>query len=154
MHFIAGLRHMLGVLGEDITSVSAFTKKMQEKLPPADTVHAIWQTTNGSSGTFSLSFGTELETDLEFEVVTSRGRVKATPGEVLVVTTDSGGSTKEDRVEISPSSGVDEEVAAFAASTQGGKVDVKQTPEQALVDLRLLEFMLKSGERGGINITL
>lgn len=45
--------------------------------------------------------------------------------------------------------GVTNEVQAWARSIEEGKPDEKQSPEQALADLELLEKMLVSGDNGG-----
>jgi len=45
--------------------------------------------------------------------------------------------------------GVTNEVQAWAKSLENGKQDERQSPEQALADLELLEGMLVSGDNGG-----
>lgn len=46
-------------------------------------------------------------------------------------------------------SGVKQEVAAWADSLVAGKSDPRQSPEEAMADLEILEKMLKSGEGNG-----
>jgi len=45
--------------------------------------------------------------------------------------------------------GVKEEVLAWGKAILAGKPDERQTPEEALKDLRALEAMFKSGEKDG-----
>lgn len=45
--------------------------------------------------------------------------------------------------------GVKQEVSAWAESLVGGKPNPRQSPEEALADLEILEKMLKSGENHG-----
>lgn len=46
-------------------------------------------------------------------------------------------------------SGVKQEVAAWAESLADGKQNPRQSPEEALADLEILEKMLRSGEDNG-----
>lgn len=47
-----------------------------------------------------------------------------------------------------------QEVFAWAKSIKEGKPDPKQSPEEALGDLEMLEAILKSGQRDGIPVNL
>jgi hypothetical protein len=46
-------------------------------------------------------------------------------------------------------SGVKQEVAAWAESLASGQANHRQSPEEALADLEILEKMLRSGEAQG-----
>ena len=51
--------------------------------------------------------------------------------------------------EFERTSGVSEEVAAWAQALQKGEADARQSPEEALADLEFLEKMFRSGEQEG-----
>ena len=146
IHYVAGLRYLLAAAGQSITQVSAFTSLLQPKLAPLDTVHATMQLDNGNSGTFSLSFGAEYKTGFELQVVTDKGAVTVLPAEVIVLAKDCAAENKEKRTKVRPGAGGKAEVLAFAHSIKFGKADERATPEQALLDLRVLQAMLDSGE--------
>jgi len=149
VHFVAGLRHMLAAGNEQITHLAAFTSLLQEKLAPVDTVHATLKITNGNNGTFNVSFGAEFKSGFEIQVVTDKGAVTVTPTEVTVTTKNASGE-KEDAVEkFEFSSGVKPEIFSFAHSLEIGKGDERAAPQQALMDLRILQSMLESSEQGG-----
>ena len=136
------------LLGEAAKPVSltAYTNLLQEHLPPVDTVDSIWQTKSGVSGTFSVSFGTSL-TGSAYTVACEKGTVTVSRGKVTVTLVDGGKSTDTDFSD--EGSGVKQEVLAWAKSLVDGKPLATQSPEEALVDLELIEKMLRSGEQGG-----
>jgi predicted dehydrogenase len=149
VHFVAGLRHMLASGKEQITLLAAFTSLLQKKLAPVDTVHATMKLTNGNNGTFNVSFGCEFKSGFEIQVVTDKGAVTVTPTDVTTTTKNSSGE-KEDKVEkFEYSSGVKPEILSFAQSIEAGKGDERATPQQALMDLRILQSLLESGEDNG-----
>lgn len=51
-------------------------------------------------------------------------------------------------------SGVPAEVRAWGEAIRSGKPDPRQSPEEALADLSLIEAMLKSGEQGGVPVAV
>jgi predicted dehydrogenase len=144
------LRLMLSTLGvKGIETVAAFTNSLQKRLPPYDTLNAIMRTESGISGTFSLSVGTEAKNGTEIEIVTDRGRVLMRPIEVLCVTKNEAGEMVEKAEKVVMSFGVKEEIALWAESIGGAKLDDRISAPEALEDLRLLEAMLKSAGEGG-----
>jgi predicted dehydrogenase len=144
IHFIAATRLMLEGGGDKIEKVAAFTCQLQEHLPPVDTVDATVRLGSGRSGTLSMSFGTTLRGS-EYAVACEKGSVVVTFGKV--VTTVDG---KEDVKEFpSEGNGVVEEVKVWGEALQKGKTDERQSGEEALKDLQVLEALLKSGEDGG-----
>ena len=151
MHFVAGLRLSLAAAGEDVASVTAHTTLLEKKLAPVDTVHSVWHTTSGRSGTFSVSFGTEFKGAFEIQVITTKGAITMTPMSVAVTTKGADGEKKEDKVEFPLSFGVKQEIQAFGESIEAGKINPMQSPEEALKDLAVLEGMLKSGETGSLS---
>lgn len=151
VHFVAGMRAMLKGSGEKVESVSAYTALLREYLPPVDTVDAAWRLAGGGTGTFSVSFGTTF-TGAEWTVACEGGTVSVDRD--VVTTTPKGGEAKVEKVkdvfgDVGVGSGVKTEVFAWARSLVQGKWDERQSAEEALADLELLEAMLKSGESQG-----
>ena len=135
---------MLSSLGQDISQVVGFSHLLEERLLPVDTVHAVALTNEGKSGTISISFGTQFKSGLEVEVVTTTGSVYWNPTEVKTKTKDGEKAEQFER-----SSGVKEEMAAFAQAIERGKTEKNQTPEEALRDLEVIQRLLESGEAKG-----
>lgn len=149
VHFIAGMRMLLGPEAQ-VVRTSAFTQQLQPHLPPVDTVDATLQLANGSTGVFSVSFGTTFSGS-EWAVACEGGSVLVAGK--TVTTKPTGG---EEKVEEKPDElgGVKQEVFAWAASLVNRKQEPQQRPEEALADLDLLEAMLQSGEKGGQPVEL
>lgn len=145
VHFIAALRLLLSSTGiKDITSLAARTTLLRPELAPVDTVHAVLTTSTGCSGTFCVSFGTEFKSGFQIQVVTTNGCVTVTPTEVTVLYKD----RSEKRQKFAFGAGVKQEVEAFGHSIERGNIDARQSAEEALMDLTILEGMLKAGEKG------
>ena len=156
VHFIAGIRYLIAGGGVKVSRLSAFTTLLQEYLPPVDTVDAVFQLDNGTSGLFSVSFGSTF-TGAEWSVACEKGsvsvdrtvvktKVKGEEEKVEDVPDEVEGTVKEEHV---PIGSVVPEVFAWARSLKSGKWDERQSAEEALADLEILEAMLRSGERGG-----
>ncbi|KAF8243262.1 NAD(P)-binding protein [Wilcoxina mikolae CBS 423.85] len=145
VHFIAGLRMLLGE-EEEVKRVAAFSAANMEYLPPVDTVNAVMRTKGGKVGYFALSFGTTMK-GFEFTVACEGGVVVVGGGGKVKVTPRGGEETVKDFSE--EKNGVEQEVKAFAKAILEGKLDERQTPENALKDLELIEKMLLSGEKDG-----
>ncbi len=132
----------------------AFSTLLEERLGPIDTVHAAAVTQEGKTGTISISFGTEFKSGLEIEVVTTNGVVTWTPVAVKVAKKGADGEKEETSKDYVYSSGVKQEFEAFGKSVVAGKVDPRQTPQEALKDLEMLQSLLESGEGKGAVRTL
>ncbi|KAK0629256.1 hypothetical protein B0T17DRAFT_182094 [Bombardia bombarda] len=154
VHFVAGLRQLLGALPQApqrIVSLAGFSALLEARLPPVDTVHAVALTQDGKAGTIAISFGTEFRSGLEIEVVTTNGAVTWTQTTVKTVTRDQLGDKVETNEEFVYDSGVKAEVAAFAEAIEKAKGgDPRQSPEEALRDLEILQRLLESGEGGAV----
>ncbi|KAK4097988.1 NAD(P)-binding protein [Parathielavia hyrcaniae] len=150
VHFVAGLRFLLAAAGQDIKQVVGFTALLDEKLIPVDTIQAVAATQGGKLGTITISFGTEFKSDTKVEIVTTHGVVSWSPTEVKTVARKGDGSneTVEEKKKFYYSSGVTEEVSAFAKAIEAGKLDALQTPTEALRDLEILQRLLESGAGG------
>jgi predicted dehydrogenase len=144
VHFIAATRLLLQGGGQKIKTVSAFTTQLQDHLPPVDTLNSTMQLDNGSSGTFSVSFGTT-DTGSEYLVACEKGSVHVTRGKVTI-TKDGKEETKDFPDE---GNGVNREIKAWAESLEKSKRNEMQSPEEAVRDLEILECCLRSGEQGG-----
>ncbi|KAI9150409.1 hypothetical protein HJFPF1_10175 [Paramyrothecium foliicola] len=129
-------------------SVRAFTTQAQEYLPPIDTVVAIIKTKAGAVGTFQLSSGT-LMNAFEWDIACERGTVKAVGQKITVKPVDGDEFVKE----FPRTSGVPEEVAAWAEAIVSGKPNALQSPEEALADLEFMEKLFRSGEQDGASQT-
>ncbi|CAG8111674.1 unnamed protein product [Penicillium olsonii] len=138
VHMTAGLRLILG--SERLSTLSAQSQLQQPFLPPVDTVDAVLKTESGATGVLSLSWGSSFS-DQIFEVACENGVVTLNFDDVTV------NGTKH-HIEFD-GRGVAPEVAEFANSIVNGKPASRQSPEEALADLEILEQMLRSGEQDG-----
>ncbi|KAI5458894.1 oxidoreductase [Mariannaea sp. PMI_226] len=142
VHQAAATRLLLGADARPST-VSAATRQVQAHLPPIDTVNAVLETASGATGTFQLSCGSTLNT-FDWDVACEKGSIKIR-GETLTVTQDG----KESVEKFERTTGVTEEVAAWAEGLVKGRPNELQSPEEALADLEFLEKMFVSGEQNG-----
>lgn len=92
-----------------------------------------------------MSFGTTFKGS-EYNVACQNGTVTVVGSKVIVQETGGKPIEKEFPNE---GSGVKQEVAAWVDSLFAGKPNPRQSPEEALADLEILEKMLKSGEGHG-----
>ncbi|KAI1809675.1 NAD(P)-binding protein [Poronia punctata] len=146
VHYAAGLRRLLGP-EHAAASVTALTSLITDHLPPKDTINAIIQTKDGVVGSYIHSAGTTLDAQ-EYHIGCEHGYVKAMPDGVIVGH-GSGPNAKVEEKKFDKTSGVKEEVQAWAEGLVSGKPNPEQSPEQALADLELVEKMLKSGDQDG-----
>jgi glucose-fructose oxidoreductase len=145
VHMVAGLRLILGST-EHMTAVSAQTQQLKDYLPPVDTVDAVVSTASGATGIISLSWGSDFNDNI-FEFACEKGVVTLRFDSVTV-------NGVEHHIEFD-GKGVGPEVAEFAKTiVNGSSVAKRQTPEEALADLEVLEQMLQSGEKKGDRMTL
>ncbi|KAK7409323.1 hypothetical protein QQX98_008502 [Neonectria punicea] len=142
VHDAAATRMLLG--DSKPQTVRATTRLVQPHLPPIDTVSALVQTTSGATGTFQLSCGSHLKA-FDWEFGYEGGSVKVNGQTVSVKRTGEEESVRE----FEWSSGVSEEVAAWAAALVSGTPDARMSPEEALADVEFLERMFVSGEQAG-----
>lgn len=125
-------------------TVSALTALTKEHLPPIDTVNAIVKTKSGASGTFQISVGSLMKA-FEWDFGFEKGAVKVS-GDTVTSQPLGGQETKQD---FPRTSGVSEEVAAWAEGLVSGKPNALQSPQEALADLEFMELMFQSGETDG-----
>jgi predicted dehydrogenase len=143
VHQAAATRLLLGSEAR-AERVRAVTRQVQEHLPPIDTVNAVVETVSGASGTFQLSCGSTLSA-FEWDVGCEGGSVKVR-GETVTVKPNDGEEVVKEFVR---TTGVSEEVAAWAEGLVKGEPNKLQSVEEALADLEILEKMFVSGEEDG-----
>jgi predicted dehydrogenase len=98
----------------------------------------------------------------EFEITGRQGTVllhrsTSQPGYNLVVTKGMGANAKTVTNEFFQFQGLRNEFLAFAAACRGRgdrAADAKNTPEEALQDLELVEALLEAGKQGGAVVNL
>ncbi|EKG16499.1 Oxidoreductase [Macrophomina phaseolina MS6] len=95
----------------------------------------------------------------EYRVVCERGTVTTGFGSVPMspayVSVKRADSDEEERKEFPEAGfGVHLEVAAWGEKLEKGGFDERQAPKEALKDLEILEAMLKSGEQGGVPVSI
>ncbi|KAL3457031.1 hypothetical protein BJX64DRAFT_296234 [Aspergillus heterothallicus] len=152
VHFLAGLRYFLAAVGDRIEKVVAFSTQIEAHLPPIDTLNGALLLKSGRSGTINFSYGTEFKSDFLIEVVTSKGGVSMTPAGVRIVESDGKGGKKEVVQSFGFVSGVKTEVEVFRKAVLGQTIggDERMSAQEALIDLTVVERLLRSGEGGGV----
>lgn len=149
VHFIAGLRK---ILPSKISQISAFTRLNRPHLQPMDTIHATIRLENGATGLFGITFAA-IKEKFEIELMGEKGCITANlglQGSTVVLTMD--GKDEEKVFKDANRTGILGEFTAFGEAVLEGKKDPNGDPEEALADLAVLEFLLKSGENGGETI--
>ena len=139
VHHAAGLRVLLG----EIESVCALTTAHREDLPPADTMSAALRFSSGVVGSYLITYaaGSALGTDA-VHIGGSEGSLRVSRGE-LVIERDGESERQAFNVVIS----VREELAAFVAAVRDGTPH-RNSPQEALQDLAVVEAMLESAQTG------
>ncbi|ORY65452.1 uncharacterized protein BCR38DRAFT_340666 [Pseudomassariella vexata] len=151
VHFTASLRKLLGKENA-IESLTAYSSLVSSHLPPVDSINAIMKTKSGAVGSYITSCGTMFNA-FQFEVACEQGQVKAEGAKVVTIRGTGENAKVEEKV-WEKTSGVKEEVRAWAESMLSGTPNPEQAPELALGDLELMEKMLTSGDQGGARQTL
>ncbi|KAI1162983.1 hypothetical protein F5B18DRAFT_353378 [Nemania serpens] len=145
VHYTAGLRQLLRK--DPLASVIALTSLVTSHLPPKDTINAILQTQSGALGSYTHSVGSTLSA-FDFYVACEHGYVEAGPDKVVTVR-GLGADAKTEEKTFEKSSGVKEEVQAWAEGLVSGQPNPEQSPELALGDVEIIEKMLRSGDQDG-----
>ncbi|KAI0431238.1 hypothetical protein F5Y09DRAFT_202937 [Xylaria sp. FL1042] len=146
VHYTAGVRTLLGK-ENSVASVIALTSLVKSHLPPKDTINAILQTKTGVLGSYVHCVGTTMQA-FDFHFACEDGYVQAGADKVITVR-GLGADAKTEEKTFEKSTGVKEEVQAWAEAIVSGQPNPEQTPELALGDLELLEKMLTSGDQDG-----
>ncbi|TPX12658.1 uncharacterized protein E0L32_000835 [Thyridium curvatum] len=130
IHLVAVLRSLLGAAGENIAQLSAFTTQLQKYLPPVDT-------------------GAELGHKYDIEVVTTTGSVNYSSMVTKVIRKGADGTKVEESLRSGMDPGVGAEIKAFREGIAHGALDARQSPQEALRDLLVIQALLESGEANG-----
>ena len=131
MHFTAGLRLLLG--SDVVVRLSAYSNQLQKHLPPVDTVDATMRTKSGTTGTFSVSFGTTF-TGSEWTIACEGGTVSISRSTITTII-----NGKEEKKEVQDeATGVPPEVRKWGEALLAGRQNERQRPEEALADLELV----------------
>ncbi|KAI1270350.1 NAD(P)-binding protein [Xylariaceae sp. FL1019] len=146
VHNTAALRELLGN-EHSVSSLIAHTSLVSSHLPPVDSINAIIQTKSGVIGSYIHSAGTAMSAH-EYLVSCENGYVKVEPDKVTTVIGIGADATPTERL-WKRTSGVHEEVKAWAEALVSGQPNPRQSPELALGDLELMEKMLTSGDHAG-----
>lgn len=146
VHFTAAFRKMLGS-ENTVESLIAQTSLVSPHLAPVDSINAVMKTKSGVVGSYIASVGTTMRA-FEFHIACEEGVVKAESDKV-VTTRGIGEQAVTEEKTWERTSGVKEEVKAWAESILSGIPNPAQAPELALADLELMEKMLVSGELDG-----
>ncbi|GJC98026.1 oxidoreductase [Colletotrichum higginsianum] len=139
VHFAAALRLLLGKEAAP-DSVAAFSDLTQKHLPPLTPS----MLSSGATGSFAVSVGSPLSA-FDFHVAGEKGSVTLSSHDLTVKPFDGEARTAQ----FEQTSGVKEEVKAWAEGLVAGKPNPLQSPEEALADLEFLEKIFKSGEQDG-----
>jgi predicted dehydrogenase len=156
VHTIAALRHMLPA-PHALSAISAFTSAIQSHLPPADTLHAMVQTTAGACGSIKIAWGIESSVTRRYEFLGSKARL-----EVEFLPPSSAGAQEVRRVILTPVQGEQQtftlpadamrsEFDFFARALAGGvgseaelEVQKRSGPRATLRDVEVVEKALAS----------
>ncbi len=139
VHHIAGLRVLLG----EIESVCALTAAHRAYLPPADTMSAAMRFASGVVGTYLITYavGSTLGTDA-VHIGGTEGSLRVSRGELVL-----NRGEESERQEFNVLISVREELAAFLAAVRDGAPH-RNSPQEALQDLAVVEAMLASAQAG------
>ena len=100
-----------------------------------------------------MSVGTRMS-GVDFSFSFEKGSVTMTTTKVTVVSASDSGALETRVEDFERTSGVSEEITAWAESLVTGKANPLLSPHQGLGDLEFLESMFKSGEQQGTAQTL
>jgi predicted dehydrogenase len=138
VHHVAVLRWLLG----EISQVSAVTRQIRADLPPADVLSATLQFESGVTGVYLATYAVNAPWPPALCVTGETGSLRVHRQDLEVT---SSGTTRT--VPITPHQGVKKELAAFAAAIRRGEPQ-RNSPQQCLQDVAVVEAMLRSAERG------
>jgi predicted dehydrogenase len=138
VHHVAVLRWLLG----EIAQVSAVTGQIRADLPPADVLSATLQFERGAIGVYLANYAVNAPWPPALHVTGESGSLWV-HRQALEVT--GGGVTRT--IPITPHQGVKAELAAFATAIRQGQAH-RNTPQQGLQDVAVVEAMLRSAELG------
>jgi len=138
VHHIAALRLILG----EVDSVQAFARQVRADLPPADTMSATLRFASGALVSYTVTYAAPFYSASPLEIMGSEGRLRVDRGHLLVTR---GNETSDEQP--MGRDGVEGELSAFVDAILEGSAH-RNTPEQGLADVAVVEAMLRSNETG------
>eukprot|EP00850_Spirogloea_muscicola_P009628 SM000054S18114 [mRNA] locus=s54:548318:551599:+ [translate_table: standard] len=164
VHFVAATRLVsiipaaLKLSGSEISSVSGIATHSEPTLPPPENLVALLSFVNGAIGVMSICYSAP-SNRMSWRAVCSDGTVEVSrstqDGNFGYLVTASPAGEKP-LLSFHTFSGIEDELKAFAedvASAVKGvgaaNVDKRSSPEEALIDLAVIEAALQSGVHGG-----
>lgn len=138
VHHVAAIRTVVG----KIVEVTAMVTQHSPDLPPADTLAATLKMANGAIGTYTITYAGSSHQAQYLNVLCERGIMHVNREHFRAL----WGDDQIMPVKVAPH-GVREEFRALAESIHAGKPH-KNTPEQALQDVAVVEAMLESARTG------
>lgn len=138
VHQIAALRMVVG----EIAAVSAVASHVRPDLPPVDTLTAALRFQDGAVGAYSITYAAGAPWFAPLDVVGEQGALRVWEHEVALT---SGGETRS--IPAPRYDGVRGELAAFAGAIRQGEAH-RNTPQECLRDVAVIEAMLRSAESG------
>lgn len=139
VHHTAGLRLVLG----EVEEVGATVAQQREDLPPADTLAGWLRFANGAIGSYTVTYAAaSLLGDNALHVTGSQGSLRVRNGLLCIQQGDE--RTEES---FGPPFSTHRELRAFVDAARTGAPH-RNTPEEALADLAIVEAMLAAAERG------
>ncbi len=139
VHHVAALRMLLG----EITQVAAMVQQFAPDLKPADTLTATLQFAGGAQATYLTTFAAGTPFGAPLTIVGMHGSLRVERGRIEVA--DAAGQVQV--TECALYTGVDAELAAFAAAVRDGAPQ-RNSPLEALTDLAVIEALLASAQEG------
>ena len=138
VHHVAVLRWLLG----EIAHVSAVKTQIRPDLPPADTLSATLQFESEVVGVYLATYAVNASWPPALHITGETGSLRVHRQDLEVI---HEGVTRT--IPITAHQGVKAEMADFAAAIRRGQLH-RNTPEQALQDVAVIEAMLRSAETG------
>lgn len=138
VHHVAVLRMVLG----EITEVTAQTAHISPLFDVDETLSATLRFANGVLGTYFVTYGQGAPWPGDLYITGDDGALRVQRGRIEITR---AGQTEA--ITCTKFDGVEQELVAFAAAIQEGKSH-RNTPEEALRDVAVIEAMLRSAASG------
>ena len=138
VHHVAVMRLILG----EIERVAAVVQQARADLPPADTLAASLHFANGAIGTYLVTYAAAAHWPGALQITGEAGSLRVDRGRIELA---AGGEVQT--IETNERDGVQAELSAFAAAVRVNAAH-RNTPEQGLRDVAVVEAMLRSAASG------
>lgn len=138
VHHIAALRMVVG----EVVGVCAALAHTRDDLPYGDTLSAALEFENGALGSYGVTYAVGAPWAPALHVAGDAGALWVQRGELVVTNRDGARRTT-----LPVNQGLDNELAAFAAAIREGRPH-RNTPEQAVQDVAVIEALLQAAETG------